>query len=145
MVSIFGKEKSKVDEFGCVIGHNEAAKLFNLQLQGLVRNFTQQYRDANFTYVDIFSIKSDLIQNHSKYGFDQSIMVCCGTGGPPLNYNDQINCGSTGTSNGTTVTSNSCNDSSKYVNWDGIHYTEVANRFVSQKILSGTYSQTVSS
>ncbi|XP_033146970.1 GDSL esterase/lipase At3g05180 isoform X1 [Brassica rapa] len=145
MVSIFGKEKSKVDEFGCVIGHNEAAKLFNLQLQGLVRNFTQQYRDANFTYLDIFSIKSDLIQNHSKYGFDQSIMVCCGTGGPPLNYNDQINCGSTGTSNGTTVTSNACNDSSKYVNWDGIHYTEAANRFVSQKILSGTYSQTVSS
>uniref|UniRef100_A0A0D3AFJ7 Uncharacterized protein n=1 Tax=Brassica oleracea var. oleracea TaxID=109376 RepID=A0A0D3AFJ7_BRAOL len=77
--------------------------------------------------------------------FDQSIMVCCGTGGPPLNYNDQINCGSTGTSNGTTVTSNACNDSSKYVNWDGIHYTEAANRFVSQKILSGTYSQTVSS
>ena len=68
MVSIFGKDKSKVDKFGCVIGHNEAAKLFNLQLQGLVRNFTQQYRDANFTYVDIFSIKSDLIQNHSKYG-----------------------------------------------------------------------------
>ncbi|CAH8386151.1 unnamed protein product [Eruca vesicaria subsp. sativa] len=146
MVSLFGREKSKVDEFGCVIGHNEAAKLFNLQLQGLVRNLSQQYRDANFTYVDIFSIKSDLIQNHTKYGFDQSIMVCCGTGGPPLNYNDQINCGSTGTSsNGTKITATACNDSSKYVNWDGVHYTEAANRFVSQKILSGKYSQTVSS
>ncbi|KAF8091870.1 hypothetical protein N665_0433s0036 [Sinapis alba] len=146
MVSIFGREKSKLDEFGCVIGHNEAAKLFNSQLQSLVKNSSQQYLDANFTYVDIFSIKSDLIQNHSKYGFDQSIMVCCGTGGPPLNYDDKINCGSTGTStNGTRITANACNDSSKYVNWDGIHYTEAANRFVSQEILSGKYSQTVSS
>ncbi|KAJ4871585.1 GDSL esterase/lipase [Raphanus sativus] len=146
MVSLFGKEKSQVDKFGCVIGHNEAAKLFNSQLQGLVTNFTQQYTDANFTYVDIFSIKSDLIQNHSTYGFDQSIMACCGTGGPPLNYNDQVGCGWTGTSpNGTTITTKSCNASSKYVNWDGIHYTEAANRFVSQKILSGKYSQTASS
>ena len=63
-----------------------------------------------------------------------------------MNYNDQVNCGSTGkSSDGAIITARACNDSSKYVNWDGIHYTEAANRFVSQKILSGTYSQTVSS
>ncbi|KAG2318247.1 hypothetical protein Bca52824_021369 [Brassica carinata] len=133
MVSLFGKEKSKLDKFGCVIA------------SGSCQNFTQQYTDANFTYVDIFSIKSDLIQNHS-IRFDQSIMACCGTGGPPLNYNDQVGCGWTGTSpDGTTITTKSCNASSKYVNWDGIHYTEAANRFVSQKILSGQYFKTVSS
>lgn len=143
VVSLFGRDKSKLDEFGCVIDHNQAAKLFNSQLHGLFKKLPQQYPDSRFTYVDIFSIKSDLILNHSKYGFDHSILVCCGTGGPPLNYNDQVNCGSTGkSSDGTIITARACNDSSKYVNWDGIHYTEAANRFVALHILSGRYSET---
>lgn len=78
-------------------------------------------------------------------GFDHSIMVCCGTGGPPLNYDDKVNCGSTAMSNGTIRTAKACNDSSKYVNWDGIHYTEAANRFVATHILTGNYSETISS
>ncbi|KAL0817777.1 hypothetical protein Bca101_074221 [Brassica carinata] len=143
VVSLFGRDKSKLDEFGCVSDHNQAAKLFNSQLHGLFIKLPQQYPDSRFTYVDIFSIKSDLILNHSKYGFNHSIMVCCGTGGPPLNYNDQVNCGSTGkSSDGTIITARACNDSSKYVNWDGIHYTEAANRFVALHILSGRYSET---
>ncbi|CAH2055047.1 unnamed protein product [Thlaspi arvense] len=145
VVSIFGRDKSKLDEFGCVSDHNEAAKHFNLQLHGLLKQLPQQCPDSRFTYVDIFSIKYDLILNHSHYGFDHSIMVCCGTGGPPLNYNNQVNCGSTGKLNGTIVTAGACNDSSKYVNWDGVHYTEAANRFVTLRILSGRYSETPSS
>ncbi|KAG7630102.1 GDSL lipase/esterase [Arabidopsis suecica] len=145
VVSIFGKDKSKLDEFGCVSDHNQAAKLFNLQLHGLFKKLPQQYPNSRFTYVDIFSIKSDLILNHSKYGFDHSIMVCCGTGGPPLNYDDQVGCGKTARSNGTIITAKPCYDSSKYVNWDGIHYTEAANRFVALHILTGKYSETASS
>lgn len=75
-------------------------------------------------------------------GFDHSIMVCCGTGGPPLNYNNQISCGSTSKSNGTTIIAKGCNDSSKYVSWDGIHYTEAANWFVARHVLTGKYSET---
>ncbi|KFK37921.1 hypothetical protein AALP_AA3G047600 [Arabis alpina] len=141
VVSLFGRDKSKLDEFGCVSDHNQAAKLFNLQLRGLLKKLPQQYPDSRFTYVDIFSIKSDLILNHSNYGFDHSIMVCCGTGGPPLNYNNQVHCGSTATLNGTIIIAKPCNDSSKYVNWDGIHYTEAANRFVARHILTGKYSE----
>ncbi|VVA96538.1 unnamed protein product [Arabis nemorensis] len=143
-VSLFGRDKSKLDEFGCVSDHNQAAKLFNLQLHGLFKKLPQLYHDSRFTYVDIFAIKSDLIFNHSNYGFDHSIMVCCGTGGPPLNYNDKVNCGSTANLNGTIITAKPCNDSSKYVNWDGIHYTEAANRFVALHILTGKYSETAS-
>ncbi|XP_010464035.1 PREDICTED: GDSL esterase/lipase At3g05180 isoform X2 [Camelina sativa] len=138
VVSRFGKDKSKLDEFGCVSDHNQAAQLFNLQLNGLFKKLPQLYPGSRFTYVDIFSIKSDLILNHSKYGFDHSILVCCGTGGPPLNYDDQVGCGNTATSNGTTKTAKPCIDSSKYVNWDGIHYTEAANRFVTLHILTET-------
>ncbi|EOA30820.1 hypothetical protein CARUB_v10013963mg [Capsella rubella] len=142
VVSLFGKDKSKLDEFGCVSDHNQAAKLFNLQLHGLFKKLPQLYPGSRFTYVDIFSIKSDLLLNHSKYGFDHSIMVCCGTGGPPLNYDDEVGCGKTATSNGTIKTAKPCIDSSKYVNWDGIHYTEAANRFVALHILTGKYSET---
>ncbi|WZZ41920.1 hypothetical protein YC2023_038179 [Brassica napus] len=37
-----------------------------------------------------------------------------------------------------------CNDSSDNVNWDGVHYTQAANRFVAQHNLSGRYYETAS-
>ena len=42
--------------------------------------------------------------------------------------------------NGTSMTAKACNDSSDYVNWDGIHYSEAANQYVSSQILTGKYS-----
>ncbi|CAI0395363.1 unnamed protein product, partial [Linum tenue] len=66
--------------------------------------------------------------------------ACCGYGGPPLNFDSRVDCGVTKTVDGSTVTANPCDDTSEYVNWDGIHYTEAANRFVSQQVLSGNFS-----
>ncbi|KAK9919744.1 hypothetical protein M0R45_028324 [Rubus argutus] len=88
-VAVFGTNPSKLDEHGCVSSHNQAAKAFNLQLHDLSKKLQGQYSDANVTYVDIFSIKYDLIANYSLYGFQQPIMACCGYGGLPLNYNSQ--------------------------------------------------------
>lgn len=139
-VAKFGTDPSRLDERGCVSSHNEAAKLFNLQLHALTKKLQGQYADANFVYVDIFSIKYELISNYSRYGFEQPIMACCGYGGPPLNYDSQITCGQTKTLNGTSVTAKGCSDSTDYVSWDGIHYTEAANQFASSKILTGKYS-----
>lgn len=73
-------------------------------------------------------------------GFEQPLMACCGYGGAPLNYDSRISCGQTKVLNGTTVTVKACDDSTEYVNWDGIHYTEAANQFVSSQILTGRYS-----
>jgi kinesin family protein 5 len=67
-VAVFGTNPSKLDEHGCVSSHNQAAKAFNLQLHDLSKKFQGQYSDANVTYVDIFSIKYDLIANYSLYG-----------------------------------------------------------------------------
>lgn len=67
-VAKFGKDSSKLDELGCVNSHNQAAKLFNLQLHALCKKLQGQFSDANVTYVDIFRIKSDLIANYSRYG-----------------------------------------------------------------------------
>ncbi|XP_023521576.1 GDSL esterase/lipase At1g54790-like isoform X1 [Cucurbita pepo subsp. pepo] len=166
-VAKFGTDPSKLDEFGCVSSHNQAAKLFNLQLHALCKKLQGQYSDGNVTYVDIYSIKSNLIANYSRLGwpscctlasfsvnpvksdallhfdmagFEQPIMACCGYGGPPLNYDSRIVCGHTKMLNGTLVTAKGCDDSSEYINWDGIHYTEAANQYVSSQILTGKYS-----
>ncbi|KAJ4822928.1 hypothetical protein Tsubulata_000278, partial [Turnera subulata] len=128
-VAKFGTDPTKLDEQGCVSGHNEAAKLFNLQLHALTKKLQGQYTDSNITYVDIYTIKSNLISNYSRYGFEQPIMACCGYGGPPLNYDSKVSCGQTKVLNGTTVIAKACNDSTEYVNWDGIHYTEAANQY----------------
>lgn len=139
-IAAFGKDASKLDELGCVSAHNRAAKLFNLQLHALCTRLQGQFGDANITYVDIFSIKSNLIANYSRYGFENPIAVCCGYGGPPLNYDSRVTCGQTKTLNGSSVTAKACDDSTEYVNWDGIHYTEAANMHVSSQILTGKYS-----
>ncbi|XP_023522748.1 GDSL esterase/lipase At1g54790-like, partial [Cucurbita pepo subsp. pepo] len=113
-VAKFGTDPSKLDEFGCVSSHNQAAKLFNLQLHALCKKLQGQYSDGNVTYVDIYSIKSNLIANYSRLGFEQPIMACCGYGGPPLNYDSRIVCGHTKMLNGTLVTAKGCDDSSEY-------------------------------
>ncbi|WJX13166.1 acetylajmaline esterase [Trifolium repens] len=140
-VATFGADTSKLDELGCLRAHNQAAKAFNLHLQNLCSELQGQHLDINVTYVDIFTIKLDLIANYSKHGFEQPIMACCGYGGPPLNSDSRVSCGLTKTlSNGTTITAKGCNDSSVYVNWDGTHYTEAANQYVASQILTGNYS-----
>lgn len=73
-------------------------------------------------------------------GFEQPITACCGYGGPPLNFDNRVHCGQTKVINGSSVTANGCSDSTEYVNWDGIHYTEAANQYVSSQILTGKYS-----
>nr|GME09704.1 GDSL esterase/lipase At1g54790 [Ipomoea batatas] len=139
-IAKFGSDPSKLDGLGCVSAHNEAANLFNLQLHSVCKKLQAQYSDANITYVDIFTIKSNLIANYSTNGFEQPLMACCGVGGPPLNYDSRVACGQTKVLNGTTVTAGGCNNSSAYINWDGIHYTEAANQYVADQIKTGKYS-----
>ncbi|XP_075483271.1 GDSL esterase/lipase At1g54790 [Primulina tabacum] len=139
-IAKFGTDTSRLDELGCVSSHNQASRLLNLQLHALCKKLQSQYPDSNVTFVDIFTIKSNLIANYSRYGFEQPLMACCGYGGPPLNYDSRISCGQTKLLNGSSVTAKGCSDSTEYVNWDGIHYTEAANQYVASQILTGKYS-----
>ncbi|KAL2942187.1 hypothetical protein RDABS01_030537, partial [Bienertia sinuspersici] len=139
-IAKFGTDQSKLDGLGCVSAHNQAAQLFNLQLHALSKKLQGQYADANVTYVDIYTIKTNLLSNYSRYGFEQPIMACCGYGGSPLNYDNRVLCGQTKVVNGAPVTAKACTDSTEYVNWDGIHYTEAANQYVASQILTGKYS-----
>jgi hypothetical protein len=65
-------------------------------------------------------------------GFEEPLMACCGYGGPPYNYNANVSC----LGPGFRV----CEDGTKFVSWDGVHYTDAANAVVAAKILSGQFS-----
>ena len=69
------------DELGCVTSQNQASKHFNLQLHALCKKLQGQYQDVNVTYVDIYSIKSNLIANYSRYGneLQKSFLAPCWT------------------------------------------------------------------
>ncbi|KAL3717719.1 hypothetical protein ACJRO7_009196 [Eucalyptus globulus] len=125
-------DASDADEHGCLRFLNDAAQVFNRQLQSLCEELRPQMKDATIVYVDVFTIKYDLIANHAVYGFEDPLMVCCGNGGPPYNYNVNITC----LKSGYTV----CDQASRFVSWDGVHYTEAANSFVVSRILSTNYS-----
>ncbi|XP_071711490.1 GDSL esterase/lipase At1g54790 [Rutidosis leptorrhynchoides] len=139
-IAKFGTDPTKLDALGCVSMHNQAANIFNIQLHALATKLQAQYSDANITYVDIFTIKYNLIANYSKYGFEQPIAACCGYGGLPLNYNSQLACGEVKTINGSSITTTVCSDTTEYVNWDGIHYSEAANQHIANQILTGKFS-----
>ncbi|WOL00620.1 GDSL esterase/lipase [Canna indica] len=139
-IAIFGKDPLKRDEFGCLSAHNRAAKLFNIQLHALCTKLRGVFADSSIIYVDVFNIKFDLIVNYFRYGFEHPITACCGHGGPPLNYDTRISCGQTKVLKGHKLTAKACDDTTEYINWDGIHYTETANLHVAWRILTGRYS-----
>ncbi|CAL1407756.1 unnamed protein product [Linum trigynum] len=121
-----------LDPIGCISSYNRAALLFNEGLRRSCEKMRSQLRDSTIVYVDIYSIKYDLIANATKYGFASPLMACCGFGGPPYNYDIRVPCGQ--------PASEVCGVGSRSVSWDGIHYTEAANEFVALKVLSTAYS-----
>ncbi|XP_020599287.1 GDSL esterase/lipase At3g26430 [Phalaenopsis equestris] len=130
----------EVDDKGCGVPFNEVAQLFNSMLNDTVIQLRKDLPLASFTYVDIYSNKYRLISYAKKYGFEHPLMACCGHGGA-YNYNKTIGCGSKTVVNGTEIVlANSCKEPLKRVNWDGVHYTEAANKWIFDQISEGTFS-----
>lgn len=69
----------------------------------------------------------------SMLGFEHPLMTCCGHGGPPYNYRNLMTCGQ--------PTATACPAGTRAVSWDGVHYTEAANKIIASKILSARYSK----
>ncbi|XP_020276273.1 GDSL esterase/lipase At1g09390-like isoform X2 [Asparagus officinalis] len=132
-VSLMKKNNSDLDAYGCLITLNNGAKELNFKLSAVCDELNSELENATVVYTDIYSVKYDLIANSSNYGFESPLMACCGFGGPPYNFNMSIRCGST--------RSQACSINSKYISWDGVHYTEAANAMVASKILSTEYSK----
>ncbi|KAE8689328.1 GDSL esterase/lipase [Hibiscus syriacus] len=131
---IYGKKAGNLDKNGCVKSQNEAAMEFNRQLKDKISWLRTQLPFAKFTYVDVYSAKYALISNAKNLGFVDAFNFCCGSF-----YGYHINCGKRAIVNGT-VYGNPCEHPSKHVSWDGIHYSQAANMWVSDRILNGSFS-----
>ncbi|KDO80650.1 hypothetical protein CISIN_1g021807mg [Citrus sinensis] len=131
---------SAKDSAGCAKPYNEVAKNFNLKLKEAVVQLRKDFPSAAFTYVDVYSVKYSLFRNPKRYGFELPTVACCGYGDNEYNYSGTAECGQLATVNGTQFIVGSCDRPSVRVNWDGIHYTEAAAKFVFDRISTGAFS-----
>lgn len=132
----YNLDPSELDHQGCVKDQNELAMEFNKQLKERVTKLRTDLADSSITYVDIYSAKYELIGNAKREGFVEAKGICCGV------HNDSVHvyCGNKATVNGTEIYAGSCEDPSKYISWDGVHYTEAANHWVAARIINGSYA-----
>ncbi|CAH9118050.1 unnamed protein product [Cuscuta epithymum] len=119
-----------LDDYGCLKSLNEAAQIFNTQLKTICEQLRVELKNATIVYVDIYSIKYSLISNSTLYGFPEPLTSCAGCGEPPYNYRQPCGEGEFKV----------CEEGSKYISWDGVHYTDAANAIVASAISSGNYS-----
>ncbi|KAL6567861.1 hypothetical protein OROGR_001529 [Orobanche gracilis] len=131
----------QVDKAGCASPFNEVAQYYNLRLKEAVVQLRKDLPLAAVTYVDVYSVKYELISQAKKHGFVHPLRACCGHGGGKYNYDMHLGCGSKIEVNGKqAVVGKSCKDPTAAVNWDGVHFTQAANKWVFDRIVSGAYS-----
>ncbi|KAJ6351548.1 hypothetical protein OIU78_007465 [Salix suchowensis] len=131
---------SQIDKHGCASPFNEVSQFFNHRLKEAVGQLRKDLPQAAITYVDIYSLKYTLITRAKEFGFEQPFIACCGHGGK-YNFNSQRRCGAKITVNGTEVViASSCKDPSLRIIWDGVHFTEAANKWIFEQIVNGSFS-----
>ncbi|KAM6549721.1 hypothetical protein CsatB_021397 [Cannabis sativa] len=125
-----------LDGNGCIKSQNDMAKEFNRQLKRKVSELKAQLPFAALTYVDMYAAKYSLISNAKKLGFYENLNICCGS------FKDGVRkyCGNNILKNGTQYFVDPCKDPSLHISWDGIHYTEAANRWITNQIIKGSFS-----
>ena len=69
-------------------------------------------------------------------GFLDAADICCGFHEDEI----QVYCGNKQKINGTEIYAGSCENPSKYISWDGVHYSEAANRWIANHIINGSFS-----
>ncbi|KAL8157016.1 GDSL esterase/lipase At5g14450-like [Apium graveolens] len=123
------------DQNGCVKSYNDLAQEFNKQLKDRIIELRTQLNNVFITYVDIYSVKYSLISEARKHDFSSPLGYCCG------HYGDyRARCGRKSLVNGTKLYGTSCRKPEEYLSWDGIHYSEAANKLVADHILDGSFS-----
>ncbi|PNT01209.1 hypothetical protein POPTR_015G089700v4 [Populus trichocarpa] len=120
------------DDLGCVKSANNQSYTHNVVYQKTVQDLRKQFPDAVIAYLDYWNAYATVMKNPKKYGFKEPFMACCGSGGPPYNFEVFSTCG--------TSHASACSNPSQYINWDGVHLTEAMYKALSHMFLSGTFS-----
>uniref|UniRef100_A0A0D9XJB1 GDSL esterase/lipase n=1 Tax=Leersia perrieri TaxID=77586 RepID=A0A0D9XJB1_9ORYZ len=115
---------------GCIARFNEIAQLHNRLLLRMLGDLRRAFPAASVVYADFYRPITAIVASPDKYGFgERPLAACCGGGGNAYNFDFSAFC--------TSPASAVCADPSKYVSWDGIHYTEAVNKIVARALLRG--------
>ncbi|RDX81783.1 GDSL esterase/lipase, partial [Mucuna pruriens] len=108
---------------------------YNDQLKKGIETIRQNNAHVKITYFDYYGAAKRLFQEPQQYGFSsgkiETFRACCGKG-EPYNLSGQICCGS--------AASTVCSDPSKYINWDGPHFTETAYMLIAKGLVEGSFA-----
>ena len=75
------------------------------------------------------------------YTLRRPLLICCGHDAGPYNFDPKVGCGGKALVSGKwVVLGKPCDDPSRRVSWDGVHFTEAANKFVFDQIVGGALS-----
>ncbi|XP_020102051.1 GDSL esterase/lipase At2g31550-like [Ananas comosus] len=106
----------------CVEEENADSVAYNVKLQKLLLKLQQTLPGSKFVYMNSYDALSEILNNPSKYGFEETKRGCCGTGltevGPLCNF--------------LTPT---CQDASSFVFYDAVHPSEKVYRLATDYIL----------
>lgn len=127
-----------LDAHGCAKPYNDAVVLYNRLLKRRLELLQKQLAGATIVFVDTYDIQYSMIQNARQYGFKYGTRACCGVGGQH-NYDYGVQCGSSHVVHGQFLRALSCVEPASYINWDGVHLTDQANRILARHILSASY------
>nr|CAB3499736.1 unnamed protein product [Digitaria exilis] len=115
---------------GCNKRLNGLAELHNCELKRTLGELSRIHPGRSFVYGEVYRPIASAVASPAAYGFgNTTLAACCGGGGGPYNFSFATFCG--------TTASTTCADPSKSIAWDGIHFTEAANRLMATAILSG--------
>ncbi|TYK01995.1 GDSL esterase/lipase [Cucumis melo var. makuwa] len=133
---LYNKSPENRDSSGCVKSQNTVSREFNRQLKSQLLKLRKKLPFARIVHVDMYSVKYLLITKAKSQGcfVKNPVKFCCGS-----YYGYHIDCGKREVVNGT-VYGNPCEDPSRQISWDGIHYSEAANSWIANHILDGSFS-----
>ncbi|KAK6229709.1 hypothetical protein SCA6_018660 [Theobroma cacao] len=130
-----GSDEEEYDPLtGCLTWLNQFSEYHNQLLQEELARIQEIHPHVNIVYADYYSAAIRFYLSPKQFGFRKETLTkaCCGGGGP-YNFNLSAICG-------YPLVTSCCDDPSSYVSWDGIHYTEAANRLLSRAILDGLHT-----
>lgn len=141
LLTILPHTDADLDQKGCLIAVNELVQKVNKKLKRTVKTWRSQAK-ANIVYLSLYDIMIDLMTD-AESGFSATNIACCGVPSSPYNVNRLVPCGPPGVD--ITVEppaflqASSCSNPSSHMYWDGFYTTDAANKYITQKILTGQY------
>lgn len=132
-LTLFGSpNRTDYDRNGCLKAYNAFSKYHNNQLKTALQMLRQKYPHARIIYADYYGAAKRFYHAPQHHGFTGGTLTACCGGGGPYNFNNSARCGHIG--------SRTCSNPSSHANWDGIHLTEAAYRYIAMGLVSGSFT-----